>query len=64
MSAPAQKEKLSFALSEEYQAEFCRAALEKILAAATANESGSCRPEVFYWNGSTYEMPKPKPVFQ
>jgi len=44
MSAPAQKEKLSFALSEEYQAEFCRAVIEKILATAAVNASGSSKP--------------------
>jgi Protein of unknown function (DUF1566) len=44
MSERSQKEKLSFALSEEYRAEFCRAALEKILAAAAVNESGSSKP--------------------
>ena len=43
MSEPDKKENLTFALSEEWRAGFCRAAIERIFNAATIDDSGSSK---------------------
>jgi len=48
MAEPGHQEKLTFNLSEEYRAGFCRAAVERILEAATINHSSSPKPALEY----------------